>query len=53
MVLKAIEGYSGLAEARELKAHINSRVSGANIAELSANANMERGGPKHEAPAHS
>ena len=50
MVLKAIEGFSALAEAREIKAQINFRIGGGAIAELSANASMERGGPKHDAP---
>jgi hypothetical protein len=46
MVLKAIEGFSALAEAREIKANINFRIGGASIVELAANASMERGGPK-------
>jgi hypothetical protein len=52
MVLKAIEGFSALAEAREFKAQINFRVGGGSIVELAANASMERGGPKSPA-AHS
>ncbi len=52
MVLKAIEGFAALSEAREIKAQINFRIGGGAIAELSANASMERGGPKHDAPAN-
>jgi hypothetical protein len=52
MVLKAIEGFANLAEAREIKAQINFRIGGGAIAELSANASMERGGPRQDAPAN-
>lgn len=52
MVLNAIKGFAQTAEAHGIKAHINFRTGGAGIAELSANATMERSGPKHDAPAN-